>query len=89
LAPQGKGTFDVADFTAAVANLRVIQFEAIGDWMNNVDWIKTLKTPHRLFELQNTDHDFNGVNTDFQKVLLDGLNWMLDPSQSPGDETET
>jgi phosphatidylglycerol lysyltransferase len=89
LAPQGKGTFGVADFTAAVANLRVVQFEAIGDWMNNVDWIKTLKTPHRLFELQNTDHDFNGANTDFQKVLLDGLNWMLDPSESPGDETKT
>jgi phosphatidylglycerol lysyltransferase len=89
LTPQGKGTFGVADFTGAVANLRVVQFAAVGDWMNNVDWVKTLRTPHRLFELQKTDHDFSGVNTDFQKVLLDGLNWILDPSQPPGDEAKT
>jgi len=88
LAPQGKGTFGVADFTGAVANLRVVQFAAVGDWMNNVDWVKTLRTPHRLFELQKTNHDFNGINTDFQKVLLDGLNWILDPSQPPGDEAK-
>jgi phosphatidylglycerol lysyltransferase len=88
LAPEGKGTFAVADFTPAVANLRVVQFEAVGDWMNSVDWTKTLKTPHRLFELQKTNHDFDGINTDFQKVLLDGLNWILDPSRPAGDEAK-
>jgi phosphatidylglycerol lysyltransferase len=77
LEPQGEGTFGVADFTAAVANLRVAQMSAGDDWMNNTDWIKTLKTPHRLYELEHSNHDFNGVDAAFQKDLLDGINWVL------------
>lgn len=89
LEPEGEGTFGVADFTAQVANLRVVQFEATGDWMNNTDWIKGLQSPHRLFELENSNHDFNGADETFEHDLLDGINWILDPARSAGDRVAT
>ncbi len=85
LEPEGEGTFGVADFTAAVANLRVVQFAAADDWMNNTDWIRGLPSPHRLFELENSNHDFNGADQTFENELLDGINWILDPAKSGGD----
>jgi phosphatidylglycerol lysyltransferase len=87
LEPQGEGTFGVADFTFQMANLRVAQFAAAGDWMNNTDWIQELQTPHRLFELENSNHDFNGADETFADDLLDGINWILDPAKSAGDGT--
>jgi phosphatidylglycerol lysyltransferase len=81
LEPQGEGTFGVADFTAPVANLRLAQMSAVGDWMNNTDWIKTLKTPHRLYELEHSNHDFNRVDDALQSDLLDGINWVLNLGQ--------
>lgn len=79
LEPQGQGTFGVSDFTTAVANLKVAQMSAVSDWMNNTGWIKTLKTPHRLYELEHSNHDFNGVDDALQKDLLDGIKWILNP----------
>ncbi len=87
LEPEGEGTFAVADFTAAVANLRVVQFAAADDWMNNADWIRGLPSAHRLFELENSNHDFNGADQTFENELLDGINWILDPAKSGGDRT--
>jgi phosphatidylglycerol lysyltransferase len=81
LEPDGEGTFGVADFTQAVANLRVAQMSAVGDWMNNIDWIKTLKSPHRLYELEHSNHDFNGVDDVLQTDLLDGITWILNSGQ--------
>jgi phosphatidylglycerol lysyltransferase len=81
LEPDGEGTFGVADFTAAVASLRVAQMSAVDDWMNNTDWIKKLKTPHRLYELEHSNHDFNGVDDAVQADLLDGITWILNFGQ--------
>jgi len=89
LEPEGEGTFGVADFTSAMANLRVVQFAAAGDWMNNADWINRLPTPHQLFELENSNHDFNGADQTFEEELLEGINWILDPAKSAGDRTTT
>jgi phosphatidylglycerol lysyltransferase len=77
LEPEGDDTFGVAEFTAAVANLKVVQLSAVGDWMNNTDWIKALKTSHRLYQLENSDHDFNGADHALQQSLLDGIKWIL------------
>jgi len=76
LEPEGEGTFGVADFTAAVANLKVVQLSAAGDWMNNTDWIKSLKTPHRLYELEHPNHDFNGADDALQQALFEGIKWI-------------
>jgi phosphatidylglycerol lysyltransferase len=81
LEPDGEGTCGVADFTAAVANLRVALMSALDDWMNNTDWIKTLKSSHRLYELEHSNHDFNGVDDALQTDLLDGINWVLNSGQ--------
>jgi phosphatidylglycerol lysyltransferase len=77
LEPEGEGTFGVADFTAAVAKLKVVQVSAVGDWMNNTDWIKTLKSPHRLYELEHSNHDFNGADDALEQTLLDCIRWIL------------
>jgi phosphatidylglycerol lysyltransferase len=83
-APTGDGTFAIADFTSWIVNLRIIQYEAIGDWMNNVEWIRTLQTPHRLYELPRSNHDFNGANEQFRQKLLEGLAWMLEQTPPKG-----
>ena len=85
LEPEGEDTFGVADFTAQVANLRVVQLAAAGDWMNNTSWIKGLRSPYRLFELENSNHDFNGADETFEQDLLEGISWILDPAKSGGD----
>ena len=84
--PKGDNTFAVADFTDAVANLRVVQYSAKGDWMNDVSWITKLASPHRLFEVPDAGHDFNGVDESFQVLLLKGLDWILDSAKPAGDE---
>jgi phosphatidylglycerol lysyltransferase len=89
LEPEGEGTFGVADFSAQVANLRVVQFAATNDWMTNTDWISRLQTAHRLFELENSNHDFNGADETFESDLFSGINWILDPAKSAGDPTRT
>jgi phosphatidylglycerol lysyltransferase len=80
LEPDGEGTFGVADFTAAVANLKVVQLSAVDDWMNNRDWVKNLHTPHRLYELDHSNHDFNDIDEAFQSDFLEGIEWILNPS---------
>jgi phosphatidylglycerol lysyltransferase len=86
IAPTGPGTFGVSDFTEAVEDLRVLQFEAVGDWMNSSDWIKTLNSPHCLYEIENSNHDFDGLDEIFTKTLLEGLDWILDPLKPPSDD---
>jgi phosphatidylglycerol lysyltransferase len=85
LEPEGAGTFGVADFTGQVGDLRLVQFEALGDWMSNTDWIKSLKSTHRLFELENSNHDFNGADEASERDLLEAVSWILDPAKSAGD----
>jgi phosphatidylglycerol lysyltransferase len=77
LEPQGEGTFGVAKFSVAVAGLKLVQLSAVGDWMNNTDWIKTLTPSHRLYELEHSNHDFNGADAALQQDLLDGIKWIL------------
>ena len=88
LAPRGNDTFGVADFTSWVTNLRVVQYEAVGDWMSDVDWIQTLQTSHRLYRLQHSNHDFNGANEELRKKVLEGLNWILDRFFPTADRRE-
>ena len=85
LEPMGSGTFGVADFTAQVANLRVVQLSGADDWMNNTDWIKGLNSPHRLLILENSNHDFHGADERFEGDLLHGTNWVLEAPNSAAD----
>ena len=88
LEPVGDGTFGVADFTAQVTTLRVVQLSGADDWMNNTDWIKGLKSPHRLVVLKNSNHDFNGADETFEGDLLDSANWVLDTKNSGSTSSE-
>ncbi len=87
--PAGNGTFGVAEFTARVANLRVVQLSGADDWMNNTDWITGLKSAHRLVVLKNSNHDFNGADETFERDLVDGANWVLETKSSAGDQASS
>jgi hypothetical protein len=40
-----------------------------------------LKTRHRLYQLEHSNHDFNGVDDALQRDLLDGITWVLNFGQ--------
>lgn len=86
---MGNGTFGVADFTAQVGALRLVQLSGADDWMNNTDWIRALKSPHRLFVLKNSNHDFNGADETFERDLVDGANWVLDTKSPVEDQASS
>jgi len=82
-APAGDGTFAIADFTSWAVNLRIVQYEATGDWMNNVDWIRTLQTPHRLYELPRSNHDLQRRKRTISPKASGGA--RLDARTSPSE----
>ncbi len=87
--PVGTGTFGVAEFTAQVANLRVLQLSGADDWMNNTEWIKGLKSARRLVVLKNSNHDFNGADETFERDLVDGTNWVLETKSSAAEQASS
>jgi hypothetical protein len=66
------GTFGVADFTAQVANPRVVQLSGADDWMNKTDWIMdSLSAPFNRNE--NSNQDFHKAAERFETRPRDGL----------------
>ena len=72
LSMDRSGTFGVADFTAQVANLRVVQLSGADDWMNKTDWIRdSLSAP--INRIENSNQDFHKANEKFDTRRRDGL----------------
>ena len=82
--PVGPGTFDLSEFDAAMASLRVVQFHGGADFLASNKWIQNLKTPHALYEIPGANHGFDGPSPKFQEWLNDGIEWMLgDEKKAP------
>lgn len=79
--PTGKGTFALSEFTKSVSKLRVAQFHGTTDFMASTAWIRSLKSPHQLYEMPGANHGFDGPTEDFEPYLTQGLEWTL------GDES--
>ena len=81
--PVGPGTFALSEFNKAVENLRVVQFHGTADFMASTSWIRTLKSPHALYEMPRANHGFDGPSEEFSEDYLPrGVDWIL------GDESK-
>jgi len=77
--PTGPGTYSLAEMAPGLTGLHVCQFEAGLDPMDDVTWLKTLKTPWKIFPLPHKLHDMGGAGPDFQNQVDEAIAWSLKP----------
>ena len=80
--PQGPDSFALQDFAPALQGIRVVQFAAGLDPLDDIDWLKSLPTPAHLVPLPGKLHDMGNAGPDFQKAMDDGMAWTLEPKPS-------
>jgi hypothetical protein len=76
--PTGPDTFALKDFAPALQGLKIVQFVAGLDPMDDVEWLKSLTTPYRIIPLPGKLHDMGGAGPDFQKAVDLGMSWTLE-----------
>ncbi|MBX7206817.1 MAG: phosphatidylglycerol lysyltransferase domain-containing protein [Verrucomicrobiaceae bacterium] len=88
ITPTGTGTFALGEFSRQMTDLRVAQFHGTTDFMASTTWIRSLKSPHALYEVPGANHGFDGPVEDFQDYLLRGLDWVLgdDDAAAPPED---
>jgi hypothetical protein len=77
--PTGPNAFALADLAPKLHGLRVAQFVAGLDPMDDVDWLTKLKVPYRTIELPRTLHDMGGAGPVFQQKVEEAITWTLQP----------
>lgn len=77
--PSGPGTFVLADLGPALRPLRVVQFTAGLDPLDDASWLATLPTPHRLVKIPGVLHDMGGAGARFQGEVDQAMVWTLQP----------
>ena len=77
--PHGPDTFALKDFGPALQGVKVVQFVAGLDPMDDVNWLKTLTAPAHIIPLPGKLHDMGNAGPDFQKAMDDGIGWTLQP----------
>ncbi len=75
--PEGPGTFALTEMAPKLNGLRVAQFAAGLDPLDDVDWITALTTPHQVFELPLMPHDMGGVGPEFLSKVDEAIAWTL------------
>jgi pimeloyl-ACP methyl ester carboxylesterase len=78
--PSGPNSFALADLGPKLRGLRVAQFAAGLDPMDDVDWLKTVTVPYRIIELHRTLHDMGGAGLEFQQKVEEAIQWTLQPA---------
>lgn len=73
-----KHTFALSDFGPRLTPLRIVQWHASLDILDSRSWLKSLKAPHREYDLDHSIHDFGGVSDEFLARLNESLDWILD-----------
>ncbi len=85
LDPSGPDTFALVDLASGLKGVRVVQFAAALDVMDDVKWIESLgpETPHKVVTIPSAPHDMGGAGPRFQSDFDMAVQWMLDtPLQS-------
>ena len=78
--PEGPTSFALADLAPQLKGLRIAQFAAGLDPLDDTDWILKVTVPWKIFELPRTLHDMGGAGPEFQQQLLEALTWTLQPT---------
>ncbi len=75
--PEGKGTFSLTEFSAAMKTLRVAQFHGGADFMASTAWLQGLHSPKALYLVPGANHGFDGPDDSFQEWVRRGVDWVL------------
>jgi len=76
--PYGTGTFALAEFSRKLGGIRVAQFSAGLDPLDNAKWLKTLpKGSYQLIKLPLCLHDMGGAGDEFLRKLDEAMQWSL------------
>ena len=76
--PTGKDSFAMTDYAKQLTGLHIAQFAAGLDPMDDTTWLKSLDTPHRIFELPTSLHDMGGAGPAFQALVDQAIHWTLE-----------
>jgi pimeloyl-ACP methyl ester carboxylesterase len=87
LDPQGPGSFALADLAPGLVGIKVAQFAAGLDPMDDVNWVKKLgpKSPHKVFEIPGVLHDMGSAGDKFLVEFDKAIQWTLD-TPIPGEK---
>ena len=77
MVPAGPDTFALADMAPRLSGLRVVQFAAGLDPMDDVDWINQYPGPRRIITLPGALHDMGNAGPEFQNKLDEAISWTL------------
>lgn len=78
--PTGETSFALADHAPKLRHLKVAQFVAGLDPLDDVDWLKKLTVPYQVIELPRTLHDMGGAGPEFQQKVEEAIQWTLAPT---------
>jgi pimeloyl-ACP methyl ester carboxylesterase len=76
--PRGPGSYAMADLAPGLQGLRVAQFAAGLDPLDDVNWLAKVSAPHRIFVLPGKLHDMGGAGPEFQQTLDKAIAWTLE-----------
>ncbi len=78
IVPTGEDTFAMSEMGAKLApGIKVAQFAAGIDPLDDVDWLESCAVEHKLYELPTSLHDMGGAGQEFQTLLLEAIDWTL------------
>lgn len=80
LDPQGPGSYALADFAPALRGVKIVQFAAGLDPLDDAEWLKSLgpETPHKLVNIPDVPHDMGGAGPRFLTEFDMAIQWMAD-----------
>lgn len=82
LEPSGPGAFALADMGSKLKGLRIVQFAAGLDPLDDITWLKSLgDIPHKIVNMPHSLHDMGNAGPEFQKKFLEAMQWTLEPDK--------
>ncbi len=80
LEAQGEGSYALKDHAQGLKGLRVVQFAAGLDPLDDAGWLESLgpETPHKLVKIPDVPHDMGGAGPRFLAEFDMAIQWMAD-----------
>ncbi|MEO5714216.1 MAG: alpha/beta hydrolase [Luteolibacter sp.] len=76
--PSGPGSFALADLAPKLTGLRIVQFAAGLDPLDDTTWQNHLgEISHKVIKLPNSLHDMGGAGPEFLQKLDEAMKWTL------------
>lgn len=75
--PRGPDTFALADMSGHLGGLRVLQFHAEKDDLDQTAWLEKVTVPKKLEVYPKAGHNFDGAAPAFLERLVHGMGWLI------------